>query len=292
MLHRHSVRPSKKLGQYFLIDKNILTKIIKASDLSKKDLVIEIGPGVGTITEKLAQKAGYVIAIEKDKKMIEVLKETTGCYKNVEIIQGDILKFFQEGDIGECRLQVTKNYKVVANLPYYLTSPAIRMFLEDEDTYPHLRCKPSEMILLIQKEEAERICAKPGQMNILSIIVQFYGKPEIIDFVPRRASWPVPKVDFAVLKISQISTPQISQMQKELLFKIVKAGFSSRRKQLVNTLSEKLSISKKQIKEILLKIGTNPTVRAQELSIEKWLELTNILLRNLKRKVENQVQNF
>src|SRR3989344_2057421 len=198
LLSKYETRPSKGLGQNFLIDKNILEKIIESADLKSGDTVLEVGPGIGTLTKELAQKAGKVIVVEKDQKMIEILKETLAVFsaqggsasggKNIEIIQGDILKLSPK--------PYTLNpYKVVAKIPYYLTSPLIRKFLEQENP-------PQEIILMIQKEVAQRICAKPPNMSLLAVSVQFYAEPKIISFVPKSCFLPAPKIDSAIIKIT------------------------------------------------------------------------------------------
>ncbi len=183
LFQKNFVRPAKSLGQHFLIDKEILRKIIETADLKPEDTILEIGPGIGTLTLELAKRAKKVVAIEKDPKMVEVLKETLKDFKNTKIIPGDILKINTRYYIQE------RKYKVVANLPYYITSPVIRKFLESNET------TPKEMVLMVQKEVAQRICAKPPEMNLLAVSVQFYAKPEIISFVSKKSFWPQPKVD-------------------------------------------------------------------------------------------------
>ena len=231
LLKEYNIRPIKKLGQNFLIDKNITQKIIKTAELSKKDTVLEIGSGLGNITQELAQKAKKVIAIEKDKKLVEILKENLKDCKNVEIIAGDVLKLVWESDsqkVGSPTPNL-KKYKIVANLPFYITSPVIRMFLESDNP-------PQKMIFLIQKEVAQRICAQV-KMNLLAVSVQFYAQPKIIHYVSKTCFWPQPDVDSAIIKITPRSlrspTPQkgvgllnnLNNRQK--FFQIVKAGFAN-----------------------------------------------------------------
>ncbi len=259
ILKKHNLRPSKYLGQYFLVDKRILKKITETARLTKEDTVIEIGPGIGTLTQELAKIAKKVIAVEKDEKMCQILKETL----KLQIVNEDILKL----QIKNLKLKINK-YKIVANLPYYIASPVIRKFLEAD--FP-----PKEMVLLIQKEVAQRICAKPGKMSILAIAVQFYAKPEIIKIVSKKAFWPVPKVDSAILRIGQIFQPK--NIDKNRFFKTVKIGFSSPRKQLVNNLSNGLKLNKGRVKEILKKIKINPKARAQELSVKDWIKILKLI---------------
>jgi 16S rRNA (adenine1518-N6/adenine1519-N6)-dimethyltransferase len=265
LLKRYGVAPLKRLGQNFLIDEFVLRKIIEAAHLSPKDVVLEIGSGIGTLTQELAKRVKKVIAVEKDKKMIEILKETLKDFKNAEVIQDDILK------IKNLKLKI-KNYRVVANLPYYIVSPVIRRFLESDRP-------PKEMILMVQKEVAQRICAKPPDMSILAVSVQFYAKPEILFYVSKNSFWPRPKVDGAVIKITPnsplvFSTIVENTSTKNLFFKIVRAGFSQPRKQIANNLSKVLKLDKEKIKYWLKRNNISYSQRAETLAIKDWLKLT------------------
>ncbi len=259
LLKRYKVRVSKKFGQNFLINENVFKKITRAAELSTKDIVLEIGPGIGNLTQFLAKKAKQVIAVEKDKRMIKILKETLSCYKNVKIIQADILKV----NINDLIFQ--KKYKIVSNPPYYITSPIIRKFLETKK-------QPELLVLMVQKEVAERICSQPPKMNLLSVSVQFYSNPEIVDFVSKKYFWPQPKVDSAILKIipKSIKPP----VNPDLFFKIVRAGFTHPRKQLVNNLSSVLELNKEKVKEWLRESKIKPIRRAETLSLKEWFWLT------------------
>jgi len=254
ILQKHGRRPNKGLGQNFLIDKNILDKIVQAANIKNTDTVLEVGPGIGTLTQELAQKAKRVIAVEKDKSMIEILAETLSGFTNVEVINNDILKIEQSLPAG---------YKLVANIPYYLTSPLIRLFLEAQS-------KPKEIVLLVQKEVAQRICSKPGDMSLLAVSVQFYANCEIVFNVSKNSFWPIPKVDSAIIKIIPAEKYKISA---ELFFKVVKAGFSHPRKQLIGNLSGQLNLPKEQVKDWLLKNNINSAQRAETLSVEDWVVL-------------------
>jgi len=263
LLAKYETRPSKGLGQNFLIDKNVLSKIIEASDLKNTDMVLEVGPGLGTLTQELAKKAELVIAVEKDKTVIKILEETLSDFKNVQIIQGDILKLDIFKLISNLKFQIS-NFKVVANIPYYLTSPLIRKLLESKNP-------PKDIILMVQKEVAQRICSKPPDMNLLAVSVQFYAEPKIISHVLKNCFWPAPKVDSAIIKI----TPQKEySIPVDSFFKVVKAGFSQPRKQLGNNLSKILKIERKKINEWLQSNSIVPTRRAETLSIENWVLLT------------------
>jgi len=270
LLKEKGMRPSKRLGQNFLVSKSVLKKIIEAADLEKTDIILEIGSGIGTLTQELAKRAKKVIAIEKDKKMVEILKEALKDFKNVKIVERDILKI-ENGSITKWLNGL--NYKIISNLPYYIASPVIRKFLET-------KTPPQKMILMVQKEVAQRILAHPPKMNLLAISVQFYAKPKIVSYVSKRAFWPSPKVDSALIKLSEIKpksyqhkSAQISTDQR-LFFKIVKAGFSHPRKQLVNNLVFELKLEKEKVKSWLLKNKILPNSRAENLSLKNWISLT------------------
>jgi len=261
LLKKYNTKPLKGLGQNFLIDRNILRKIIESASLKKDDIILEIGPGIGILTQELAKRVKRAITIEKDPKMVEILKDMMKDFKNIEIIQGDILKIEPK----TYNLK-PKTYKIVANLPFYITSPVIRKFLENH--HP-----PKEMILMVQKEVAQRICAKPPKMNLLAVSIQFYAAPKILFYISKESFWPKPKVDAALLKISQIRT-NLPPIDIDLFFKIVKAGFSQPRKQLVNNFSKKLNINKNQIIIWFLENNISSNQRADNLTINNWIKLT------------------
>ncbi len=233
--------------------------MLKATEISQKDIVLEIGPGIGTLTQELAQKAKRVIAVEKDPTMVKILRETTGALPNIEIIQADILK------LNLARLSYSK---VVANLPYYITSPVIRMFLEAKN-------KPELMVFMVQKEVAQRICAKPPDMNLLAVSVQFYAEPKIVSFVRKGAFWPQPKVDSAIVKI--VPKNELPFVDPGLFFRIVKAGFKQPRKQLGNNLAQGLKLSREEIETWLNQGDIQPTQRAETLSLTDWVVLAKSL---------------
>ena len=286
LFKRHGARSVKSLGQNFLIDKAIIKKMIDSADITPEDTVLEIGPGLGAITQELAKKAKKVIAIEKGYKMVEILQETLQEFKNVEIINNDIL------ELPESQIPLSE-YKIVANLPFYLAAPIIRKFLE-------IKNPPKKMVLIIQKEVAQTICAKPPKMSLLAVSVQFYvhphtyfeqeasvpklakqskvgvgAEPKIVAYISKKAFWPQPKVDSAIIKIvpRQFRVP-ISCRFRERFFKIVKAGFSQPRKQLINNLSKGLKIEREKIKNWLLKNKIQPRFRAEALSVDDWIKLT------------------
>lgn len=272
------IKPIKHLGQNFLIDKNIIKKIIKAADLKPRDIVLEIGPGLGALTEELAKKVKKVIAVEKDRRMYRALKENLKDFNNLEIINEDILKLKLTGiGIGLAypkpagdRLSLSQ-YKIAANLPFYITAPVIRKFLETKNP-------PREMVLIVQKEVAQRICARLPKMNILAVSVQFYAKPKIISYVSKKSFYPRPKVDAAIIKIKTKSEKRkTKKTNADKFFRVVKAGFSHPRKQLINNLSKELKIEKQKIATRLGRINIKPSQRAETLSVNNWLDLLKVL---------------
>lgn len=277
-LKKHRLRPSKKLGQNFLIDKTSIRKIIAAADLQPGDVVLEIGPGLGSLTQELAKRVTKVIAVEKDKNMVAILKEQLECLnvRNVQVVLGDILKI-EPRSFAKSRGEIENSFKIVGNLPFYLTAPVIRKFLESENP-------PKEMILVVQKEVAQRICAKPPDMNLLAVAVQFYAspsqisskfaraRPKIISYISRRSFWPSPKVDSAIIKI--VPHNGTRTVLVPLFFKIVRAGFSQPRKQLANNFSKMLKLDKETVKSWLWKNHIKPEQRAETLSLEDWKNLT------------------
>lgn len=272
------IKAKKSLGQNFLKDESVLNRIIKDANLSSDDMVIEIGPGQGALTELLAKVCKKVVAIELDDRLIPVLQEKFSQQDNIEIIHDDILKINLPELVTSYQLPIT-GYKVVANIPYYITAPIIRLLLETK--FP-----PSEIMLMVQKEVAERITAKAGNMSILAVSVQYYATAEYLFTVPKTAFDPVPKVDSAILKISSISfSPSgrdvlysgqrgnVASDETKKFFRIVKAGFSAKRKTLVNNLSNGLQLDKNMIEEKLVSLGFSGNTRAQELGVEDWKRL-------------------
>ncbi|MCX6766705.1 MAG: 16S rRNA (adenine(1518)-N(6)/adenine(1519)-N(6))-dimethyltransferase RsmA [Candidatus Moranbacteria bacterium] len=249
----------KSLGQNFLTNENIARQIVMSANLTSSNNVIEIGPGEGILTKHLAGSGAHVLAIEIDQRLIESLKKN---FENIEIIEGDILKIdlprLIEGNNFE-------NYKVVANLPYYITSKIIRLLLETK--YP-----PSGMILMVQKEVGERIIALDGKESLLSISVKFYADPEILFEVPRENFDPTPEVDSVVIKIKRKNNPPEADASE--FFRLVRAGFSAKRKMLVNNLAD-LGHPKAELLDILKKAGLESTIRAEKLSVEDWVKLCN-----------------
>ena len=272
MLLRYELRARKGLGQHFLINSSVLKTITRAAHLSPEDLVLEVGPGMGVLTRELVAQSGYVIAIELDAMMAELLRETLSSVANFSLINQDVL----EVDPGEliqqekARFPSTiadhRKYKLVANLPYYITQPIIRHFCES-------KLKPQIMVIMVQKEVAKNIVAKPGDMSILAISVQFYGRPKIIDYVPAGNFFPAPKVDSAILKIEMYPETSVRVTSEENFFKVVRAGFSSARKQVANSLAQGLDMPKAEVLSLMQQAGVAPQKRAEDLTLEEWAQL-------------------
>jgi 16S rRNA (adenine1518-N6/adenine1519-N6)-dimethyltransferase len=266
-LKAYGASTKKDLGQHFLVDPEVLKSIIDAANLTKDDKVVEVGPGMGVLTRELCTRVGEVIAIELDRAMLAIVK--TSCIKdnNLKVENVDVLKY-DPSELGK--------YKLVANLPYYITSAVLRLFLETTN-------KPEEMVILVQREVAERICAKPSRMSILAISVQFYGNPQIIEVVPRTAFFPAPKVDSAILRIRVYKKP-LFDVDKNLFFRIVKAGFGEKRKQLINSLSGGLKLDR-EVTEVLLKEADIRVIsRAESLTMLDWYNLYKSYIKLIQEK--------
>ncbi len=260
LLKRFGLRADKSLGQNFLQDESALENIALTADIQAEDTVLEIGPGLGSLTRYLAVSARQVIAIELDMELLPPLKATLAPYKNVRVVHGDILK------TPISQLINTPDYLVVANIPYYITSAVIRHLLESE-------VKPRRVILTIQKEVAERICASAGDLSLLALSVQVYGKPSIAAKIPASAFHPAPKVDSAILRIDIYKEPLVPQETLKTFFKFTKAGFGQKRKTLRNSLASGLQISTKESEALLVACGIDFMRRAETLSIEEWQRL-------------------
>ncbi len=261
LLHSFNLKPNKHLGQNFLISNTVLAKIIAAAELKPEDTVLEIGPGLGVLTLELAKHVKKVIAVEKDPKIFTILDQILKDkgINNVEVVNGDALK-----------IQITKQgYKLIANLPYYITNPVIMKFLEAENS-------PELMVLMVQKEVAQRITASPPHMNKLAVFCQFLSQPKIISYVSKKCFWPSPKVDAAIIRFSRIST-NFPRINTNLFAKIVNAGFSQPRKQLINNLSKGLDLTREQTAKWLIQNDIKPTQRAETLPINDWVRLTTNL---------------
>jgi 16S rRNA (adenine1518-N6/adenine1519-N6)-dimethyltransferase len=258
LLAEYDLHAKKGLGQNFLIEGGVLKKIAAAAELTPADTVIEVGPGLGVLTETLLEQAGKVIAIELDNHLAEILKTRFAGVDKITVINDDVLKVNPADILGK-----ETNYKVVANLPYYITSAVIRHFLEAP-------VKPNTLVLMVQKEVAKQITAQPGEMSLLSVSVQLYGKPTVVGKVSAHCFYPAPNVDSAILKIAVYPQPKIETDDITGFFDIARAGFSANRKQLVNSLANGLKATKAEIIPVLEKAGIDPQRRAESLTIDEW----------------------
>lgn len=263
ILHRFKLRADKKLGQNFLIDESVVRRIVEAAELTPEDTVLEVGPGIGTLTQGLAESGASVVAVELDKRLLPVLDVTLEGYDNVRIVNGDILQV----DIME---QVQKpGFKCCANLPYYITTPIIFAILEK-------RLPMERLVVMVQKDVAERMAAKPGSKDYgaLSVAIQYFTEPEIAFIVPPSSFIPAPSVDSAVIVCKRRSTPPVEVCDENLFFRVVKAAFSLRRKMLSNSLKN-MGIKGEQVTKWLELAGVDGKRRAETLSLEDFAALTN-----------------
>ncbi len=271
----------KKFGQNFLIDAHVVEKILSSAALTQEDCVLEIGPGIGTMTQALAERAGQVIAVEIDRNLIPILSDTLVGYSNVTVICADILKMdlkklAQEQNGG-------RPFKVVANLPYYITTPIIMGLLEGD--------VPVETItIMVQKEVADRIKEKPGkkEYGALSLAVQYYAKPEIVANVPPNCFMPRPKVGSAVIRLTRYQEPPVFTVDEKLMFALIRASFNQRRKTLVNGLlnSSEIVYTKEQIQTALEEQNLSLSVRGETLSLQQFAELSNSLVKMIEKEEE------
>jgi len=277
LLRRFDLQARKGLGQHFLVDEEVLKLITSAAELTPTDVIMEIGPGLGVLTRELARQSGWVVTIELDSKLAVILEQSLTPFNNVTIVNEDVLRIDPEALLQEQKAKFPPiigsplSYKVVANLPYYITSPALRHFLEAS-------LKPQIIVVMVQKEVAEAIVAKPGQMSILSISVQFYGEPAIIGYVPAQCFYPAPEVDSAILKIKLYSQPPVEVTDRESFFELVRAGFSAPRKQIGNSLAQGLGLSKAEILSLLGKASIVSQRRAETLTLGEWAKLWQVFI--------------
>ncbi len=305
----YNIKPARQRGQNFLITEEIYNKIVAVADLTKKDTVLEVGPGLGFLTVELARRAKQVVAVEVDKKLAAVLQTALLArqIENVQVINNDILKldsnslisyFIRDseavknkkikgfktkplsakavknakGSLGELGMTAISSCKIVANLPYNITSHFLRKFLTAE-------MKPSLSVLMLQKEVGERICAQPPQMSLLAISVQFYAQPRIVEYVGRDNFWPEPEVDSVIVKIKTKNI--LPEINEKKFFQLVKFGFSSRRKMLKNNLAAGYRVKPSKAEKWLKLANLDLNIRAQDLSLKDWLKLFGVLEENM-----------
>lgn len=272
VIQKYQFNFQKKFGQNFLIDSNILDKIIESAQLTKEDCVLEIGPGIGTMTQYLAEEAGEVVAVEIDKNLIPILEDTLSAYSNVTILNEDILKvdinkIVQEHNGG-------KPVKVVANLPYYITTPIIMALFES-----HVPLQ--SVTIMVQKEMADRMQVGPGTKDYgaLSLAVQYYAKPEIITRVPASCFMPRPNVDSTVIRLTRYEKPPVKVEEEAYLFAVIRASFNQRRKTLANGLTNagNLGVNRQMVEETLAEMGLPAMIRGETLTLEQFADLSNRL---------------
>ena len=267
ILRELGLRPSKGLGQNFLVDESVPPKILSAANLQPSDKIVEIGPGVGVLTLRLAPLVERLTAVELDRRLYPYLHEKLSPYKGARLVEGDALDFLP-------RILEPEPYKLIANIPYYITSAILRHFLESD--HP-----PTRLVLMLQKEVAERIVATPPDMSLLALSVQFYGRPNIWSYVEAAAFFPVPKVDSAILVIETFpkDAHPYPHVEAQPFFDLVRAGFGQKRKQLGNSLANGLKIEKSQLLDQLAQINIQATRRAESLSLAEWVKLYELFSR-------------
>lgn len=257
LLRQHGLWPDKRLGQNFLVDEHHLQKIVAEAGVTSSDEVLEVGAGLGSLTRHLAAAAKRVVAVELDADLLPALRSVTDGADNVEIVQGDILKLDLKSHLKQ------EGYLVVANIPYYLTSNLIRHLLEGEP-------RPKRLALTVQREVAERACAQPPDMSLLSLSVQLYGEPRIAHHIPAGAFFPAPKVDSAVLVVELFDEPKLPVEKLGNFFRLAKAAFAQKRKTLANSLASLPGLDKAQAQARLEAAGIDPRRRPQTLSLDEW----------------------
>ena len=267
ILRELGLRPSKGLGQNFLVDETVPPKILAAADITPDDCIVEIGPGVGVLTLRLAPQVRKLTAVELDNRLYPFLRENLSRYPGARLVEGDALNF-RPSELEP------EPYKLVANIPYYITSAILRHFLESEH-------RPERVVLMVQKEVAQRIVARPPDMSLLAVSVQFYGRAKIWSYVPAGAFFPPPKVDSAVLLIEIFKPDEhpYPGVNEARFFEIVRAGFSQKRKQLANSLSSGLGekVTKSEVQHFLQQAGIEGSRRAESLELTEWVKLYEVL---------------
>lgn len=279
LVKRHGFKFTKSLGQNFLIDDNIVDKIVAGAGIGPSDKIIEVGPGIGTLTREMASRAGALMAVEIDKNLIPILTDTLGDYENVKIVNEDIIKADIRGLIDE-NLDGGP-VKLVANLPYYITTPIIMRFLEED-------INVTDIVVMVQKEVAERMNAQPGgkDFGALSVAVQFYCDTEIVAKVPRHLFVPQPNVDSIVIALRVRPERKYRVDNEDLFFKVVKAAFGQRRKTLLNSIASMGNLTKDMVKEALEEAGIDPRRRGETLSLDEFANLSNVIGNKLKETLK------
>ena len=260
LLFAHDMRPNKSFGQNFLVDRSVLANIVEAAEIDASDEILELGAGTGVLTRELAKQARRVVAVELERNMLALLAKMTSNYVNVELLARNLL-FVDPADVFGAA-----PYKLVANLPYYITAPTFRHFLESANP-------PRLLVVMVQHEVAQRIVARPGDLSLLAVSIQFYGRPQIIARVPANAFYPAPKVDSAILRVELHAEAPLTAGERDSFFRVVQAGFTERRKQLHNALTRGLHRKNEDIRAWLQAADIDTSRRAETLSIEEWLRV-------------------
>ena len=276
ILKKYNISANKKLGQNFLIDDEVIDGIINASDVNKNDLVIEIGPGLGTLTKRLLDNAGKVICIELDTRMIGILNDRFKFYNNFEVINEDVLKVDLNKLINENKNEELKTAKIVANLPYYITTPIVMKLLED-------KLDIESITVMVQKEVADRLVDVPGgkKSGAITYGVNYYTKPEKVIEVPNTAFIPAPEVNSSVIKLNVLDRPSAEVKSEEMLFKIIKMAFMQKRKTLLNGLTNGNLAAKEQIEKMLVDLGFDLRIRGEKLSLEDFAKIADYCMEKL-----------
>jgi 16S rRNA (adenine1518-N6/adenine1519-N6)-dimethyltransferase len=270
LLRDHGLRPQKRLGQHFLVDRRILQQVLATAEVESHDTVLEVGAGLGTLTQALAERAHRVVAVEVDVHLLPALRSRLDCFDNIEVVQGDILALDVPSLLQEDDTDTVPCYKVVANIPYYITSALLRHLLEAS-------ARPQLIVLMVQREVARRITAGPGKMSLLAVSVQFYGSARLVARAPARAFYPAPKVDSAIVRIDPHKQLSLGDEDIGGFFRVVRAGFAQRRKQLRNALTHGLALPSDCIRQAMGEAGIEERRRAQSLSVDEWLALYGAL---------------
>ncbi len=281
LLRRHGIRPRKGLGQHFLVDRSYLARIVRAAELGPSDTVLEVGPGLGVLTEVLTDLAGQVVAVEIDPIMLAIVRERLGSRPHLRIVDGDVLRTDLAALLAEVLPAgaptegVVPGYKVVANLPYYITSAVLRHVFE-------ARIRPERAVVMVQREVADRMMTGEGEHSILSIATQFYARPSRVAVVPAGAFHPRPRVDSAVVRLDVHPVPPVDVEDTEQFFRVVRAGFGQKRKQLRNSLANGLDRTTGEIEDALAVASVDHARRAQTLSLPEWAAITAAIAPYLK----------
>jgi 16S rRNA (adenine1518-N6/adenine1519-N6)-dimethyltransferase len=270
LLRQWELRPHKGLGQNFLVDERVLRQILATAEVGSEDTVLEVGAGLGTLTLALAERAQRVVAVEVDEQLVSILRSRLGSNPNTEVVQGDILSLDIPRLMWAEGAQRGAPYKVVANIPYYITSAVLRHLLEAS-------ARSQLIVLMVQKEVAQRIVAQPGEMSLLAVSVQFYARPRLVARVPARAFYPPPKVASAIIRIEPYGQLSLGTEDIDGFFDLVRAGFAQRRKQLRNALAHGLDLSSQLVVQAMGTAGIEPRRRAQTLSVAEWVTLYRTL---------------